>query len=176
MLWILPFWGSLISKCPNCRFPNFQKSGLGPAWPHFGPTPAGTQLGPTALGPPGASLEPLCAQLGPSLDPAWAQLTWAQLGSKALGLAWAHLGSTALGLAWVQLGPNLNPAGAQLEPSLNPAWAQESLGPSLGPTLGPAWVHFGPSFGRCEPTLKSAWAQLGAAWDPPGKTKKLMKN
>ena len=33
----LDFFGSQISKFPGPRFPNFQKSGLGPAWAHLGP-------------------------------------------------------------------------------------------------------------------------------------------
>ena len=163
-----------MSKLQISKFPEIWPGPcLAPPWAHFGTSPAGAQLGPTALGPPGASLEPLWAQLGPSLDPAWAQLTWAQLGSEALGLAWAHLGSTALGLAWVQLGPNLNPAGAQLEPSLNPAWAQESLGPSLGlawaqpgSTLGPALASVGPVWAHLKTCLGLPLDQLGSNLGP----------
>ena len=65
------FWdlfGSQISRFPGHRFPNFQISGLGPAWARLGP-----------------SLGPAWARLGPSWGPAWAQLgpgswgpTWAQ--------------------------------------------------------------------------------------------------
>ena len=51
----LDFWGSNISRFPGPRFPNFQKSGLGPPW---------AQLGPG---------------LGPGLGPAWAR-AWARLG------------------------------------------------------------------------------------------------
>ena len=47
------FFGSQISRFPGPRFPNFQKSGLGPPWAQLGPSLAGAQLGP-GLGPPAA--------------------------------------------------------------------------------------------------------------------------
>ena len=36
--YFLFFFGSQISRFPGPRFPNFQKSGLGPAWAHLGPS------------------------------------------------------------------------------------------------------------------------------------------
>ena len=63
-LYFLDFFESPISRFPGPRFPNFQKSGLGPAWARLGPSlgPAWAQLGPG---------------LGPSLGTAWAR-AWAQ--------------------------------------------------------------------------------------------------
>ena len=35
--YVFDFVGSQISRFPGPRFPNFQKSGLGPAWAQLGP-------------------------------------------------------------------------------------------------------------------------------------------
>ena len=61
--YFLDFVGSKISRFPGPRFPNFQKSGLGPAWARLGPG-----LGP-GLGLRWPRLGPRLGPRGPLSDP-----------------------------------------------------------------------------------------------------------
>ena len=88
------------------------------------------------------------AQLGPNLNPAWAQLgpTWPNLAP-----TWPNLAPTWPNL--VQLGCNL----AQLGPNLAPTWSE----------LGATWRQIGPKIAQLGPT----WPQLAPTWSQHGSNK-----
>ena len=119
-----PSWAQSGPRLGPRKGPSWAQGFLGPklgsSW-----APAEFKLGPSCTQARPKAVDPRCAQARPkALDPSWAQVSWAQAGSR-LGPSWAQSGSKLVPGGPKAVGPSWVPAG------LGPTWAQS--GAKQGP-------------------------------------------